>query len=127
MRINLPVFVTVTISEPVSGFTVEDISLVNGIASNFSGGDGVAVYTFDIAPNAIGEVTVDIAAGVVTDAGGNGNTAATQLSLGIPYDDDGDGGINKNEAIAAVRGYFSGDLTKEQTIAVIVLYFASGF
>ena len=125
MRINSPVPVTITFSEPVSGFTVDDISLVNGIAGNFSGGDGVAVYTFDVAPNAIGEVTVDIAASVVTDAQGNGNTPATQLSLGIPYD-DGDGGINKNEAIAAVRGYFSGDLTKEQTIAVIVLYFASG-
>ena len=95
MRLNSPVSVTVTFSEPVSGFTVDEISVGDGTTSGFSGSDGVAVYTFDVAPNAIGEVTVDIAAGVVTDAGGNGNTAATQLSLGIPYD-DGDGGINKD-------------------------------
>ena len=36
------------------------------------------------------------------------------------------GAISKHEAIAAVRDYFSGNLTKEQTIAVIRLYFVSG-
>ena len=51
---------------------------------------------------------MDVPAGVVTDAGGNGNTAATQFSLGIPYDDGGDGGISKNEAIAATVDYFGG-------------------
>ena len=59
------------------------------------------------------------------DADGNGNTEAPWLSF-IPYDDDGDAGISKNEAIAAVRDYFSRKLTKAQTIAVIRLYFTSG-
>ncbi len=125
VRINLPVPVTVTFSEPVLGFTVDDISLANGIPGNFSGGDGVAVYTFDVTPNAIGEVTVDIPAGVATDGEGSGNTEAPQLSLGIPYDFDGSGGISKNEAIAAVVDYFAGRITKAQTIAVIVLYFSA--
>ncbi len=125
VRINLPVPVTVTFSEPVLGFTVDDISLANGIPGNFSGGDGVAVYTFDVTPNAIGEVTVDIPAGVATDSEGSGNTEAPQLSLGIPYDFDGSGGISKNEAIAAVVDYFAGRITKAQTIAVIVLYFSA--
>ena len=125
VRLNSPVPVTATFSEPVSGFTVDDISVVNGMASGFSGSDGDAVYTFDVTPTSLGEVTVDIAAGVATDGGGAGNTAAPQLSLGIPYDFDGNGGISKNEAIAAVVDYFAGSITKAQTIAVIVLYFSS--
>ena len=68
---------------------------------------------------------MDIAAGAATDGGGAGNTAAPRLSLGIPYDFDGNGGISKNEAIAAVVDYFAGSITKAQTIAVIVLYFSS--
>ena len=76
-------------------------------------------------PDSLGEVTVDIPAGVATDGGGSGNTAAPQLSLGIPYDFDGNGGISKNEAIAAVVDYFAGSITKAQTIAVIVLYFSA--
>ena len=125
VRLNSPVPVTATFSEPVSGFTVDDISVGNGAASGFSGSDGVAVYTFDVTPDSLGEVTVDIAAGVATDGEGSGNTAAPRLSLGIPYDFDGNGGISKNEAIAAVVDYFAGSITKAQTIAVIVLYFSS--
>ena len=52
-------------------------------------------------PNAIGLVIVDIAAGVAADTGGNGNTAAARLPLGLPYDDDHNSAIDKNEAIAA--------------------------
>ena len=123
VRLNSLIHVMATFSEPVSGFVVEDIVVGNGTVSNFAGSG--AVYTFDVTPNAIGEVTVDIAAGVAEDADGKGNTAAPQFSLGIPYDDDGNGGISKDEAIAAVRDYFAGKLTKAQTIAVIRIYFAS--
>ena len=122
VRINSPVSLTVTFSESVSGFTVDDIVVVNGVADNLAGGG--ALYTFDVTPNDIGEITVVIAAGVAEDADGNGNTAASQFSLGIPYDDDGNGGISKDEAIAAVRDYFAGKLTKDETIAVIRLYFS---
>ena len=125
VRLNSPVPVTATFSEPVSGFTIDDITVVNGTASGFSGSDGFAVYTFEVTPNALGEVTVDIPAGVATDGEGSGNTAAPQLSLGIPYDFDGNGGISKNEAIAAVVDYFAGRITKAETIAVIVLYFSA--
>ena len=126
VRINAPILVTVTFSEPVSGFTIDDITVSNGAVSNLAGSDGDTVYTFDVTPNAIGGVMVGIPGGAATDGGGNGNTPSSQLSLGITYDDDGDGQISKNEAIAAVREYFSGNLTKEQTIAVIRLYFVSG-
>ena len=124
VRIGSAVPVIATFTEAVSGFTVGDITVVNGTVSNFvAGADGI-VYTFDVTPDAVAEVTVDIAAGMATDVDDNGNTAAAQLSF-TPYDDDGVAGISKDEAIAAVRDYFSGNLTKEQTIAVIRLYFTS--
>ena len=124
VRPNAPIPVTVTFSKPVFGFTVQDIDVANGTVSNFTGNDGDTIYTIDVTPNAIGEVTVDIAAGVAEDADGYGNIA-THLSLGIPYDDDHDGGISKSEAITAVIDYFAGSITKEQAIGVIILYFSS--
>ena len=71
---------TFTFSEAVYGFTVEDITVGNGAASDFTGGDGDTVFTARIAPAAEGEVTVDVAADAATDEAGNGNTAAEQAS-----------------------------------------------
>ena len=122
VRPGSPISLTAIFSRPVSGFTVDDITVGNGAVGNFAGSG--AVYTFDVTPNDIGEVTVDISAGAAEDTGGNGNTAAPRVSLGITYDDDGDGNISKAEAIAAIRDYFSGGITKTQAIAVIRLYFA---
>ena len=120
VRLGSPVSLEAAFSEPVSGFALEDVNLANGVAGNFAGSG--AVYTFDVTPNAIGEVAVDIAAGVAEDADGNGNIAA-RLSLGIPYDDDGDGMIEKSEIIAVINDYlFDEIITREQVIAVITLY-----
>ena len=124
VRPGSPISLTVAFSRPVSGFAIDDISVETGAAGNFAGSG--AVYTFDVTPNAIGEVTVEIPAGVAEDADGNGNTAAPRFSLGITYDDDGDGTVSRAEAIAAIRDYFGGGLTRAQVIAVIRLYFASG-
>ena len=124
VRLNSPVSVTVRFSEPVSGFTLSDIRVVNGAASNFSGSDGDSVYTFDVTPTSLDKVTVDIATGVARDVEGNYNTAARRLSLGIPYDFDGSGGIGRTETIAAIRDYFDGNITRAQAIAVIRLYFS---
>ena len=123
VRINSPIPVTATFSEPVTGFAVSDITVTNGFAGNFVGNDSDSVYTFDVTPNAIGDVTVDIATDVALDAENNGNTAAIQLSLGIPYDDDHDGRINRDEVITAIGDYlFGGSLTRDQVIAIIGLY-----
>ncbi|MFN8377756.1 MAG: Ig-like domain-containing protein [Anaerolineae bacterium] len=77
-----PIPVTVTFSESVSGFVDTDVTVTNGTVSNFTGGG--TLYSFDVTPSADGTVTVDVAAGVATDAAGNSNTAATQFS--ISYD-----------------------------------------
>ena len=124
VRIDTPIAVTATFDEPVTGFTIGDVSVVNGSAGSFSGRGGDTVYTFDVVPDAIGAVTVDIAADMAVESGGNGNRAAPRLWLGIPYDDDGDGIINKEEAITAVIDYFNRDLGKDEAIDVILLYFS---
>ena len=70
---------TFTFSEVVTGFVLSDIALVNATASNFVSANA-PVYTARITPTADGTVTVDVAAGVATDATGNANTAANQAS-----------------------------------------------
>ena len=124
MRIGLAIPVTAVFSKPVSGFAVEDVSVTNGGVSNFAGSG--RDYAFDVTPNAIGKVTVDIAAGAATDAGGNGNAAAGQLALGIPYDDDGNWAIGKSEVVTAINDYLFGEgdeaISKSDVITLINLY-----
>ena len=123
VRINTPIGLTATFSQPVSDFAAGDISVAFGSVANFAGAG--ASYTFDVTPSAAGPVTVDIPAGSATDAGGSGNAAAGQLQLGIPYDDNNDAGISKAEAIAAITDYFALRISKAQAIGMISLYFAS--
>ena len=125
VRINSPISLLASFSEPVYGFAIEDIRLVNGLATDFSGGDGDTSYTFRATPNAIGAVTVDIAAGVAEDVARNATTAASQFSLGIPYDDDHDGGISREEVVGAIRDYFHDSIDRQHVIAILRLYFSS--
>ncbi|MCL0058695.1 S8 family serine peptidase, partial [Dehalococcoidia bacterium] len=84
-----PIPMTATFSEDVTGFELLDIAVGNGTAGNFTAVSG-REYTFDVTPDADGVVTVDIAAGVATDAAGNPNEAAPQFSITydtIPPDD----------------------------------------
>jgi hypothetical protein len=74
-----PIPVTVQFSENVSGFSATDLVAGNATVDNFNAVDG-DTYTFDLTPSGQGSVTVDIAAGVATDAVGNGNTEAAQFS-----------------------------------------------
>ncbi|MGV3640173.1 MAG: Ig-like domain-containing protein, partial [Adhaeribacter sp.] len=80
-----PIPVTVTFSEPVTGFDISDIVVTGGTAGPLSGsGD---TYTFDLTPTtAIGDyqIKVDVAANVAQDVATNPNTAAPQL--GIHFD-----------------------------------------
>src|SRR5690606_4023051 len=56
-----------------------DLVLVNATVTGFAGSG--ASYSFDLLPSGDGPVSVSIAAGVATDAAGNGNTAATPVSF----------------------------------------------
>ena len=70
---------TFVFSSNVTGFILNDISVDNGIASNFLTING-STYTADITPSANGVVTVDVFANVAQDGSGNLNTAATQVT-----------------------------------------------
>ena len=123
VRTNSVIPLAVVFSEPVNGFTVDDVSVTNAVATDFATLNGSFGYSLVVIPNAIGEVTVDIAAGVAEDYEGNGNTAAVQLILGLPYDDDGNGAIGPSEVLEAVRDYFSGRLSAQHILELIGLYF----
>ena len=111
VRLDQPIGLTATFSASVSGVTV---SVNNGIASNFVGSDGDSVYTFDVTPNAVGDVVVNV---FHVDTSG-------VLSLGIPYDDDHDGVISGPEVLSGVRDYFLGNLTGQQVLELVRLYFS---
>ncbi len=125
VRLGRAIPITATFSEPVNGFTESDVTVTNSDVSNFSGSDGDSVYTFDVTPNAVGVVTVDIAAGVAQDSDSDGNVAAPQMALGLPYDDDHDGLISASEVLRAVADFFNDRLSAGHVLQIVGLFFAS--
>ncbi|MEG4470331.1 FG-GAP-like repeat-containing protein, partial [Microcoleus sp. AT9_B5] len=77
--VNAAFSVTTTFSENVTGFDNTDITVTNATVGNFVTVDA-KTYTFDVTPNADGNVTVDVLAATATDTASNNNTAATQLT-----------------------------------------------
>ena len=75
-----PFLVTVTFSQPVTGFTASSIAVANGSVSSPLTVSGNA-YSFNVTPVAAGAVTVSVAAGVAQNTGGIGNAAATPLVI----------------------------------------------
>lgn len=67
--------VRATFSEPVTGFTREDIALTSGRLVTFTSREGGREYTFDVRPDR-GPVTLHIPAGVAADSIGNPNLAS---------------------------------------------------
>ncbi len=78
-RINGSFEVTVTFSESVEGFEATDLTIVNGTSGDISGSG--TTYTTTITPVEEGELTINIAGGLVLDAAENGNTAAAEFSI----------------------------------------------
>jgi methionine-rich copper-binding protein CopC len=78
---NTTFTVTVEFTEDVTGFTVDDIDVVNGTAGAISPVVANRSWTSLITPDANGIVTVDVAEGAATDDAGNTNNAADQFSI----------------------------------------------
>ena len=75
-----PFTLTITFSEPVTGFAAGDITVSNGTLGTLSGSG--AVYTIGVTPTQMGTpVVISVAAGVAQDAATNQNTAATNLTV----------------------------------------------
>ena len=83
-----PFNVTVDFTEDVNGFTSGDVSVTNATVTGFTQVDG-NTWTVEITPDGNGNISLDIAGAVATDAAGNNNTAATQVN--VILDSDGDG------------------------------------
>lgn len=75
---------TFTFLEPVSGFTVEDVTVTNGTKGTFTQ-VSEKVYTLVITPTdeVVGSVVVNVAAGVLTDIKGNTNVASAYSAQAI--------------------------------------------
>ena len=71
--------VTVTFSEPVTGFAADDIDVTNGSAANVAGSG--ADYTADITPDGEGDIAIRIVAGAAVDGAGNPSEAAETLTV----------------------------------------------
>ena len=77
---TLPITVTFTFSEEVTGFTKDDVTL-GGCAGGALATVSATVYTMDLMPTGTGTMTCQVPAGLVFDLANNGNTASNQYSL----------------------------------------------
>lgn len=79
-RVNKPVVVTLTFSEPVSGLTAASIQAVNATVSALQSTDNTT-YTALVTPAADGIVSVQVPANSVHNIAGNGNTPSNTASF----------------------------------------------
>ncbi len=70
---------TFTSNEATSNFVVGDVTVSGGVLSSFASSSST-VYTATFTPSDAAATSIDVAAGVFTDASGNGNTAASQFN-----------------------------------------------
>ena len=78
---NRPFTITVTFPEPVTNFTLNDLVIAGGDASDFTR-EG-AVYTALITPTDSGTLTIDIPIGAALDANGYDSEAADTFSIEV--------------------------------------------
>ena len=78
-----PFSITVTFSEAVTGFALDDLTVAHGAASALAGSG--ASYSATITPEEgyAGNLTVDVAAGAAQDAAGNASMAAETLTVAV--------------------------------------------
>ncbi|QUJ66489.1 tandem-95 repeat protein [Photobacterium sp. GJ3] len=74
---------TFTLSESSSDFAAGDVIVSGGVLANFTGSGTSYSATFTPDANSTAGATVNVAAGVFTDAAGNTNTAASQLAISV--------------------------------------------
>ncbi len=73
---------TITFSAPVTGFQLADLQITGGTVANLAGGP--SVYTVDVTPAAVGDLTLQVPAAVAVDAAGLGNLPAATTVVRAP-------------------------------------------
>jgi len=76
---NSPFAVEIVFSEPVLDFDQEDLEIVNGSVTTFSGAD--SLYNIDVTPAADGTVSISLDENMAYDPAGNGNLATNTLEI----------------------------------------------
>lgn len=72
--------ITITFNEEITGFTEDDLTVVNGIVQSGSlTSSNNLVFTATILPIATGNVTINLAADIAKDLAGNENQAADEI------------------------------------------------
>ncbi|WP_170111793.1 Ig-like domain-containing protein [Photobacterium frigidiphilum] len=74
---------TFILSEASSDFAIGDITVIGGSLSAFTGSGTSYSATFTPDSDRTAAATIDVAANTFIDSAGNGNTAATQLSISL--------------------------------------------
>ncbi|MBO0199530.1 tandem-95 repeat protein [Vibrio alginolyticus] len=75
--------ITFTLSESSSDFTESGVTVTGGSLSNFAGSGDNYTATFTPDRDSTSTATINVAADFFTDAAGNSNTAAPQLSITV--------------------------------------------
>ncbi len=77
--------VTVTFSEAVTGFEMSELSITNGSATRMLSNEAGDAYTVTITPDpgASGTLSVEVPAGVASDAAENANTASGAFGIAV--------------------------------------------
>ena len=80
--------VTITFSEPVSGFAQSDVSLSGTASATITSwtASSNTTYTAAITPTTSGEATVSVPANVAIDAANNNNTASNTKAVSVDMD-----------------------------------------
>ncbi|MRG46988.1 T9SS type B sorting domain-containing protein [Chitinophaga sp. SYP-B3965] len=79
-KVNAPYNISITFSEAVTGFAVNDLTVTNATAGNLQTTDNIT-YTALITPVADGAVTILLPADRAENIGANGNILSNSLSL----------------------------------------------
>ncbi len=75
--------VTLTFNEPISGFQLAEIAVINGIPSDLQSSADSRTFTVTVAASNDGPVTVSVPANAAQDAAGNGNAASQTLTVNV--------------------------------------------
>ncbi len=73
--------VTLTFNEPVTGFSIEDIAVLNGVLSDFTAETSHKVFKVKVTPRVGGDVILSVAENVATDLYGNQNVASNLVTV----------------------------------------------
>ncbi|MDC0424892.1 BspA family leucine-rich repeat surface protein [bacterium] len=71
--------VVITFSQPVTQFTMADVTVINGTATMMTGSG--TTYTLTVSPTSASNVSISLPAGVVSGAGGTVNTASNVINV----------------------------------------------